>query len=560
MPHIQYTKEVTSKRVHITTAKDVDNIDRMFGINAEWRKHDNDAASVTLLVEEMKSHEDNPVLHYKPLENDSEDFMLVLQSPFQANMLKNCSSQKAVFVDDTHGTNAYGFHLTTLLVVDEYGEGFPVAWCISSHIDTESITKFFGAVKENVGILNPAWFMSDDADQFYNAWINTFHDSPQRILCTWHVLRAWRNNLKTIGDKEKEEDVYHQLKVLMDETDRDKLNIMIENAIQQWSTDESIKTFAEYFVKHYKSRSTQWASCYRISSGVNTNMYLEAFHHVLKYKFLKGKKNKRLDRLIQTLLKYLRHISFQRIIKLEKGKITGRIALIQKRHDSSKKLSLELVTEVDSSTWKVKSETNTDEYMVQEITRTCPESCQIKCHECSICVHLLSCTCPDSLLKHTICKHVHLVIRYRNNIPLSSRSSSTVLPQIETSNMNDDLLNEVTSKCSSNFDSLKDKIFIHLQQIGNLVGLSTNISVLKSTENSLTTIRNNLAVSDKAESTEPLLVPISSANNKNIEKQRSFCKKKKRQMQKVRFGNPSMDERKNIKDKLLGKDNSTIGM
>ena len=29
----------------------------------------------------------------------------------------------------THGTNSYDFNLVTVLVVDEFGEGYPIAWC-----------------------------------------------------------------------------------------------------------------------------------------------------------------------------------------------------------------------------------------------------------------------------------------------------------------------------------------------------------------------------------------------------------------------------------------------
>ena len=42
-----------------------------------------------------------------------------------------------VCVDTTHGTNAYDFKLVTrtLLVVDEYREGFPVVWCTTNKKD-----------------------------------------------------------------------------------------------------------------------------------------------------------------------------------------------------------------------------------------------------------------------------------------------------------------------------------------------------------------------------------------------------------------------------------------
>ena len=56
-----------------------------------------------------------------------EDFLIVLQTPIHAEMFKKFAEGKVVCVAATHGTNAYHFKLVTLLVVDEYGEGFPVA-------------------------------------------------------------------------------------------------------------------------------------------------------------------------------------------------------------------------------------------------------------------------------------------------------------------------------------------------------------------------------------------------------------------------------------------------
>ena len=72
----------------------------------------------------------------------------------------------------------------------------------------------------------PAWFMSNDAEQFYTAWIAVFGPGPKKMLCTWHVDRAWRTNLKSlIGDKETEATVYHSLRVLLEETAHPNLKI-----------------------------------------------------------------------------------------------------------------------------------------------------------------------------------------------------------------------------------------------------------------------------------------------------------------------------------------------
>ena len=116
----------------------------------------------------------------------------------------------------------------------------------------------------------------------------------------------------------------------MDETDEQMFKQLVEMAVVEMKEKASTKEFGEYFETNYKCRCEQWANCFRVSFGVNTNMYVEAFHHILKYKFLNGKRNKWLDRLIHALMEFLRHKSFDRLIKFEKGKVTGRIAIIQR--------------------------------------------------------------------------------------------------------------------------------------------------------------------------------------------------------------------------------------
>ena len=92
-----------------------------------------------------------------------------------------------VCIDSTHKTTGYDFLLITMLVVDEYGEGLPVAWCLSTQEDEAIVTTFFQHIK----LMSPSWIMTDDAEQFYNAWITTFNTYPQTLLCNWYVDRAW---------------------------------------------------------------------------------------------------------------------------------------------------------------------------------------------------------------------------------------------------------------------------------------------------------------------------------------------------------------------------------
>ena len=132
----------------------------------------------------MKKHNPNTVLLFKqqgemPSSDcqtlQENDFLHVLQMPLQAEVLKKIGPDRIICIDDTHGTNSYDFHLTTVLIVDEFGEGYPTAWCLSNRIDCGTLIYFFRAIKKNLGLnIVPKWIMTDDAGQFYTAWVSVF--------------------------------------------------------------------------------------------------------------------------------------------------------------------------------------------------------------------------------------------------------------------------------------------------------------------------------------------------------------------------------------------------
>lgn len=92
------------------------------------QKHKNDAISVNIWVQDMKSNsETNPVLLCKAQDSEpfskcpslkKEDFMLALQTPSQRESFVTFGNN-IICMDDTHGTNSYDFNLITVLVVDE---------------------------------------------------------------------------------------------------------------------------------------------------------------------------------------------------------------------------------------------------------------------------------------------------------------------------------------------------------------------------------------------------------------------------------------------------------
>ena len=197
---------------------------------------------------------------------------------------------KGMCVDSTHGTTGYDFLLTSLLVVDEFGAGQPAGWCLSNR-EIEDFMKFFCTkIKENCVQIVPSWFMSDIAPQFYEAFCTVNECQPKRLLCTWHVDKAWKEELrKKIGNLEIEAEVYKILRVVLEQVDEKLFDDYLSNLMERLEVSSKTESFASYFKTYWVQRKRQWGFCFRIGDGINTNMFCEAFHKVFKYHYLKGK-------------------------------------------------------------------------------------------------------------------------------------------------------------------------------------------------------------------------------------------------------------------------------
>ncbi|KAJ8968824.1 hypothetical protein NQ314_002086 [Rhamnusium bicolor] len=137
------------KRVDLLTRKDVLNVQRSFKIESrDGIRHKNDAVSVDLWVSQFcNDNEKIPVLYYKKQGEKKEDleesdFCLIIMNHYQQEMLMKFG-KNIVAIDSTHGLNNYDFLMTTLMVVDEFGEGFPVTYMFSNRHDTHTIILFF---------------------------------------------------------------------------------------------------------------------------------------------------------------------------------------------------------------------------------------------------------------------------------------------------------------------------------------------------------------------------------------------------------------------------------
>ena len=75
---------------------------------------------------------------------------------------------------------------------------------------------------------------------------------------------------------------------------------------------------SKLFVREWVNKKTQWAYCFRLDIGINTNMFSAAFYRVFKRVYLGGKTNKHIDNCLVNLVKFSHDKAFDRGIKLQK--------------------------------------------------------------------------------------------------------------------------------------------------------------------------------------------------------------------------------------------------
>ena len=103
---------------------------------------------------------ENPVLHFKLQGQENtegydltDNVFLVVRTPLQR-------APNGICCDSKHGTNAFDFALNTVLVVDDFGSGFPAGWCQSIHEDYTRMYLFFQKLKKNCGTVHSSYSMT----------------------------------------------------------------------------------------------------------------------------------------------------------------------------------------------------------------------------------------------------------------------------------------------------------------------------------------------------------------------------------------------------------------
>ena len=174
---------------------DINNINRQYNIEC-IEKHQNDLTSVKSWVSEIECLEYNPITIFK-----------------------------------AQGTVAVG-------------------WMISNREDTLVIVEFLKSIKSRVGNLKAEYVMSDDAEQFVNAWqgfLGNKEDNTKKLLCTWHVDCSWRRSLHDLVHVENERvEIYHHLRTLLETNNTSEFQLLLQHFIT-WLHNKNTMTFVIIF-------------------------------------------------------------------------------------------------------------------------------------------------------------------------------------------------------------------------------------------------------------------------------------------------------------------------
>ena len=149
--------------------------------------------------------------------------------------------------------------------------------------------------------------------------------------------RAWQKALNEhVSNKQDRVEIYHQLRVLLQERIESEFFVRLQQLMS--FLYNQYEEFYKYFDTQYVPKVKEWATCYRVGTIVNTNMFVESFHCLLKVVYMNNKQNRRVDLLVHILLQLARNLVYEQLQKMEKGKMTHIKCEIYKRH----KLAVEL--------------------------------------------------------------------------------------------------------------------------------------------------------------------------------------------------------------------------
>lgn len=138
---------------------------------------------------------------------------------------------------------------------------------------------------------------------------------------------------------------------------------------------------------------------------------------------------------------------------------------------------MESVIPIQEGLWEVKSSRNERKYMVALENLVCPEKCMLKCNECDICIHSFACTCQDYVVNGNMCKHIHLIVKFRKDKYINKTQQGYVHNRtIELTQLHQAVKSDFAG---SDVMEIREQVITKLQRITTLIEQCTDKETLQ---------------------------------------------------------------------------------
>ena len=274
--------------------------------------------------------EQGKILYYQPYAPAQSNprkrpFVVVIQNEFMKDVAKKFSPGKSWAVDSTFKTNQYGLPLYAAIVPNQDGKGMPVFYMLCSNDikgghEGIALELALTHVFESIGEIRPSAIVIDKHKTSLNAinnvvnndlhcWImegdNRVQIAGRVLLCHFHVLKAWSENLLTRVPQPDKDRVWEGLNMLMRCPNEDHFDENVRRLILEFN---HIPTFGAYLSTGWTGVNVPWRRLWpkfgRLFSygGMDTTNHIERHWEFIKYTLLQGKVNRCLRDLIVAII------------------------------------------------------------------------------------------------------------------------------------------------------------------------------------------------------------------------------------------------------------------
>ena len=191
---------------------------------------------------------------------------------------------------------------------------------------------------------------------------------------------------------------------------------------------------------------------------------------------------------------------------------------------------------------------------------------KLRCGFCKACTHMYNCSCVDSAVHSTVCKHVHIVhmsesiaststsdsVAHSECSQLSSTQQNLQSPFIDANCCNDnvtelELPHQPLSVSNSSVAKLKQDMTMHINEVQAIVDSTSDCAVLKAGASHITSAIAVMKAMMNCSTSQTLVARKRVAPNENSEIQRRFTStKKKRTISQICLSKPTVCEMEDV--------------